>query len=328
MVCLRESAEGEDAWVLRAPDRKAAGRGGWKDPLWDFKGPVPRNGEWLLLKYRNGVASPSGTPQLWKIPREMDGPAEGGSEGQKVVPRPQSPPFPPRAPTPPPPLSPGSVIGESPLPVSSELGARQLLLDEWGTPGAELKLPEGLSWKLLYVRRPLYRNLLRSPNPEGINIYEPPPPCGPPRPLETLGNFSGWQISTEKLLPSFSWTVKQQCIDLLAEGLWEELLDKQQPDITVMDWFENSCLDTYVYELHVWLLAADRRTIIRQYHNAPRPSPKGPTGHWCQVSHVFKCYGPGVRFIHFLHKAKNRMGSDGFRRTRVTDSSVSLQLRN
>lgn len=36
---------------------------------------------------------------------------------------------------------------------------------------------------------------------------------------------------------SRSWTVKQQCVDLLAEGLWEELLDDQQPDITVMDWY-------------------------------------------------------------------------------------------
>lgn len=36
---------------------------------------------------------------------------------------------------------------------------------------------------------------------------------------------------------SHSWTVKQQCLDLLAEGLWEELLDDQQPDVTVMDWY-------------------------------------------------------------------------------------------
>ena len=35
---------------------------------------------------------------------------------------------------------------------------------------------------------------------------------------------------------SHSWTVKQQCVDLLAEGLWEELLDDEQPRITVMDW--------------------------------------------------------------------------------------------
>lgn len=26
-------------------------------------------------------------------------------------------------------------------------------------------------------------------------------------------------------------------MDLLAEGLWEELLDDEQPDITVMDWY-------------------------------------------------------------------------------------------
>lgn len=38
------------------------------------------------------------------------------------------------------------------------------------------------------------------------------------------------------LCPPRSWTVKHQCVDLLAEGLWEELLDDEQPDITVMDW--------------------------------------------------------------------------------------------
>lgn len=46
-----------------------------------------------------------------------------------------------------------------------------------------------------------------------------------------------------------------------------------------------------------------------------------------QVSHVFRQYGPGVRFVHFLHKAKNRMEPGGLRRTRVTDSSVSVQFR-
>ena len=44
-----------------------------------------------------------------------------------------------------------------------------------------------------------------------------------------------------------------------------------------------------------------------------------------QVSHVFRQYGPGVRFVHFLHKTKNRREPGGLRRTRVTDSSVSVQ---
>ncbi|ELV13975.1 Non-specific cytotoxic cell receptor protein 1 like protein, partial [Tupaia chinensis] len=162
----------------------------------------------------------------------------------------------------------------------------------------------------------------------GINIYQPAPATGPTQqPLEALGNFRGWHISTEPLQQNHSWTVKQQCVDLLAEGLWEELLDDEQPDVTVMDWFEDSRLDTCVYELHVWLLAADRRSIIAQHHVAPRTSARGPPGRWVQVSHVFRQYGPGVRFVHFLHKAKNRMERGGLRRTRVTDSSVSVQLR-
>lgn len=125
-----------------------------------------------------------------------------------------------------------------------------------------------------------------------------------------------------------------------------------------------------MYELHVWLLAADRRTVIAQHHVAPRTSGRGPPGRWVQVilptlasihtcvpvprqreeggrqglwapakdvfllplvlpqvSHVFRHYGPGVRFVHFLHKTKNRMERGGLRRTRATDSSVSVQFR-
>uniref|UniRef100_A0A8D0XRL1 F-box only protein 50 n=2 Tax=Sus scrofa TaxID=9823 RepID=A0A8D0XRL1_PIG len=250
----------------------------------------------------------------------------GGMEADE----PASPQEPPSPPPPPSPLAPAApeTPGLPTLEQPTEAYARQLLLQEWAPPGGSLELPPRLTWKLLFLRRPLYRNLLRSPNPEGINIYEPAPPTGPTQqPLETLGNFRGWHIRTEKLQQNLSWTVKQQCVDLLAEGLWEELLDDEQPHITVMDWYEDSQLDTCVYELHVWLLAADRRTVIAQHHVAPRTSGRGPPGRWVQVSHVFRHYGPGVRFVHFLHKTKNRMERGGLRRTRATDSSVSVQFR-
>lgn len=255
-------------------------------------------------------------------PHALGGEPEAGDPSSPQEPR--SPPPPPSPPAPAAPESPRLPAPEQP----SEAHARQLLLEEWGPRGGNLELPPSLTWKLLFLRRPLYRNLLRSPNPEGINIYEPAPPTGPTqRPLEALGNFRGWYIRTEKLPHDLSWTVKQQCVDLLAEGLWEELLDDQQPDITVMDWYEDSRLDMCVYELHVWLLAADRRTVIAQHHVAPRTSRKGPSSYWIQVSHVFRQYGPGVRFVHFLHKTKNRLEPGGLRRTRVTDSSVSVQFR-
>eukprot|EP00069_Balaena_mysticetus_P003016 bmy_16340T0 len=249
-----------------------------------------------------------------------EGPALGG--GMEEPASPQEPP-----PSPPPPSPPSPAAPETPgLPAPeqpTEAYAQQLLLQEWAPPGGSLELPPRLTWKLLFLQRPLYRNLLRSPNPEGINIYEPAPPTGPTQqPLETLDG-------RPRLLRAVfhSWTVKQQGVDLLAEGLWEELLDVEQPHVTVMDWYEDSRLDVCVYELHVWLLAADRHTVIAQHHVAPRTSGRGPPGHWVQVSHVFRQYGPGVRFVRFLHKTKNRMKRGGLLRTRVTNSSVSVQFR-
>ena len=47
--------------------------------------------------------------------------------------------------------------------------------------------------------------------------------------------------------------------------------------------FEDSRLDTCVYELHVWLLAADRHTTIAQHHVAPRTSGRGRPSCWVQV---------------------------------------------
>ncbi|KAH0513035.1 F-box only protein 50 [Microtus ochrogaster] len=267
--------------------------------------------------------------------------AEGSQNSEELPPPAQSPPPPP---SPRSPLSPETP--ELPEPKApTEVEARQLLLEEWGPLSGKLELPPSLSWRLLFLERPLYRNLLSSPNPEGINIYQPAPPTGPTRkPLTDLGNFRGWYITTENLQGPLSWTVKEQCVNLLAKKLWEELLDDEQPDITIMDWgsFTGLHLDTYPsYTKGPSTFAPEpciphpipnlRYTLILLFplphHVAPRTNGRGPPGRWVQVSHVFRQYGPGVRYVHFQHKAKNRMEAGGLRRTRVTDSSVSVQLR-
>ncbi|XP_066495089.1 F-box only protein 50 [Tiliqua scincoides] len=186
---------------------------------------------------------------------------------------------------------------------------------------------------------PFQRNLLRSPNPEGVNISEPAPQDAPRMSPDTQGIFSDWQTRIEPLptdgekvplglvSPHYRWCVREQLIDLLAEGLWEELLDSYQPRITVMDWYENSKLASSVYELHVQLLGTDRALIIAEFQYVSGESEEdGEKRNWCQVSHVFKHYGPGVRFVHFLQKTKDVETPAGYRRTRATDSSVSVQL--
>lgn len=91
--------------------------------------------------------------------------AGGSQSSEELPPPPQSPPRPPSPRSPSSPETP-----ELPQPSApTEVEARQLLLEEWGPLSGKLELPPSLSWKLLFLERPLYRNLLSSPNPEGAD---------------------------------------------------------------------------------------------------------------------------------------------------------------
>ncbi|XP_075773333.1 F-box only protein 50 [Pelodiscus sinensis] len=220
---------------------------------------------------------------------------------------------------------------------------KQQFEETWELGRRGVPLPQAPDWKSLCERKPFERNLLQSPNPEGVNISEPAPslpPNSPRAPLESLGNFSGWAISTEQLPPKagvrkpgsgdpcFSWCIKEQRVDLLSEGLWEELLDSYQPNITVMDWYEDSRLAEVVYKLDARLLAADGQTSLQEFHHeGPEDGKSQEKKNWCHVAHVFHDYGPGVRYVHFQHRSLDAE-TPGWRRTRVTDSSVSVQLRD
>ncbi|EMP27826.1 Non-specific cytotoxic cell receptor protein 1 like protein [Chelonia mydas] len=180
---------------------------------------------------------------------------------------------------------------------------------------------------------------------KGVNISEPAPhlpPNSPQVPLESLGNFSGWAISTEELPPQvagkkpgsegprFSWCVKQQQVDLLAEGLWEELLDSYQPNVTVMDWYWLSfeCPGGRVPVAATAPLPRSLTPLREFHHEGPEHGASREEKNWCHVSHVFHGYGPGVRYVHFQHRTLNAETPGGLCRTRATDSSVSVQLRD
>lgn len=223
----------------------------------------------------------------------------------------------------------------------------RLKCDEaWKLSEDGIPTPGSLDWKDLYHKRPFGKNFLKSSNPEGLSTNEPPPPgpvdAPPPRlPLESYGDFSGWKVSTEHIpvdtsqippgvvvcyLPNYSWCIKEQLIDLISEGLWAELLDSFQPDICILDWYEDSKLHQFVYELHVKLLGDDKSTVIQEVSLTPEDSMSGDSTGWKNVSHVFKAYGPGVRYVHFLHKSKD-LFVVGFHRTRLTNTSVFVKLR-
>uniref|UniRef100_A0A087YJW9 P1, F-box associated domain containing n=1 Tax=Poecilia formosa TaxID=48698 RepID=A0A087YJW9_POEFO len=216
---------------------------------------------------------------------------------------------------------------------------------EWGLQGAPM--PDAVDWKSVYEAKPLGRNLLKNPSPIGFSKDTPPPepeypdapPDGPPR-FQPEGDFASWTTKTEVLpydtsgipegavvcgLPQYSWFTLEQVVDLKAEGLWDELLDKFQPEIVIQDWYEESQLHDYIYELHVKLLAADKTTIISLHTAKPTENLSVYSHNWKEVvSHVFSSYGPGVRYVHFQHRLKNSFLNDFFP-TRFTDSSVIVK---
>ncbi|XP_068600614.1 F-box only protein 50 [Brachionichthys hirsutus] len=214
---------------------------------------------------------------------------------------------------------------------------------EWSLQGAPM--PAGLDWKSVYEAKPFGRNLLKNPSPQGLCKDTPPPERatsdapsrGPPR-FESDGDFSGWTTNTEVLpydtsgipkgavvcqLPRYSWFSLEQVLDLKAEGLWEELMDEFQPEIFVQDWYEESRLHKFIYQLHVKLLDADK-TVISEHSVNPTEDRSVHSHEWKEVSHLFSGYGPGVRFVHFLHRVKNMFMFEFFP-TSFTGSSVIVR---
>ncbi|XP_020320749.1 F-box only protein 50 [Oncorhynchus kisutch] len=215
---------------------------------------------------------------------------------------------------------------------------------EWNIKG--ISMPDGVDWKFVYEAKPFGRNLLRNPAPHGVSQDSSPPereltefpPEGPPR-SEPEGDYTGWTTSREDLgydasgvppgvticyLPNYSWFTLEQRVDLKAEGVWDELLDSFQPDIVIKDWYEESQLHESIYQLQVRLLGTDGQTVISEYVMSPTEELSEYSHNWKEVSHVFSDYGPGVRYVHFLHRLKNKFMVEFFP-TLVTGSTVLVK---
>ncbi|XP_056602271.1 F-box only protein 50 [Triplophysa dalaica] len=220
---------------------------------------------------------------------------------------------------------------------------------EWALGAHGVPIPDSVDWKSVYEKKPFERNLLQNPSPYGVNhttsppepilTGERPPPGQPPR-FEPDGDFSGWSTSTEVLpydtsgippgvvicqLPQSRWFSLEQRVDLKAKGLWDQLLDEFQPEIVIEDWYEESQLHKSIYLLDVKLLGADGKTVIKEHTCSPEEELESYSHTWKKVSHVFSNYGPGVRYIHFLHRLKNKFMVELFN-TKVTDSSVVIRV--
>ncbi|KAM3829427.1 F-box only protein 27 [Vipera latastei] len=187
-----------------------------------------------------------------------------------------------------------------------------------------------LRWSRLGVLRPLGRNLVR--NPCGTEQFRHwAVHCEFPEWNDGWSVVNNWRPlegaeAQTCFASSFRWCQKEQVIDLLKEGFWQDLLDTYQPDIVITDWW-GGCQDSgCVYELSVALLAANKRKKIDLFEAKPDPIPNGNDAAYHKVTHAFRRYGCGVRYVRFRHRGKDTRFWAGHYGARVTSSSVVIQF--
>ncbi|XP_052416189.1 uncharacterized protein fbxo44.9 isoform X5 [Carassius gibelio] len=167
------------------------------------------------------------------------------------------------------------------------------------------------------------RNLLKNPSAQeglqGWEIVEDGGDC-----WVTGGNGTTFPVNT-CFVTSYGLCLKEQTIDLKEEGYSDALMDQQQPHIKISDWYAPLSDCGSEYQICVELLD-EKKKPISTFQPEKVFFQQGTIYPWRQMFHVFRNYGPGVRFIRFTHGGKDTKFQEGQHGIKVTNSSVEIYL--
>ncbi|KAF7667431.1 hypothetical protein LDENG_00060430 [Lucifuga dentata] len=184
------------------------------------------------------------------------------------------------------------------------------------------KRPE--DWRLFYFLCKKRRNLLKNPKAEenlrGWKI------------LENGGDR--WKVegvmvphpddTVQKVfVTSYGMCMKSQLIDLEKEDYNSSFMDQFQPDIKISEWYAPRWDCGCKYHIRVELLD-HRKKPIQTFAPETIYFEQWNDQKWNQMTHVFQNYGPGVRYIQFIHGGKDTQFWAGWYGIRVTDSRVEI----
>lgn len=181
-------------------------------------------------------------------------------------------------------------------------------------------------YRNIYVNNPYGRNLLRNP-------------CGAESMASwtiTASDGDGWTVESEPqgadpvppeaggvscFATSYMLCEKHQTIDLIKEGINEELLDEVHPPIAVGEWHAArfDCGSTYVL---VVTLLDEKQAKIDAFEYGPYTEGQWTGRAWTKVEHVFRDYKPGVRYIGFQHCGKDTQFWAGHYGSKMTGGYV------
>ncbi|KAM4818634.1 LOW QUALITY PROTEIN: F-box only protein 17-like [Thomomys bottae] len=124
---------------------------------------------------------------------------------------------------------------------------------------------------------------------------------------------------------SFEWCFKKQIVDLVMEGVWQELLDSAQMEICVADWWgaQENC--GCIYRLRVRFLDMYKNEVFK-FSASPNPVLVTERS-YRQVSHVFTNFSRGIRYVSFEQYGRDTHSWVGHYGTLITHSSVRVRIR-
>ncbi|KAM4736732.1 uncharacterized protein FYW61_004397 [Anableps anableps] len=177
-------------------------------------------------------------------------------------------------------------------------------------------------WRLFYFMCKKRKNLIKNPRGEdelrgwrilrnGGDGWRIERPMAPHPNKEIQTNF----------VTSFHMCTKSQLIDLVEEGYSQALLDEVQPHIRVSDWYAPRC--DCEYNMSVKLLHRNK-SVSQEFSPGTLHLCEQDNQRWKQMIHVFKDYGPGVRYVYFEHGGKDSVYWAGWYGIRLTETSIEL----
>ncbi|KAK1330228.1 hypothetical protein QTO34_010415 [Cnephaeus nilssonii] len=122
------------------------------------------------------------------------------------------------------------------------------------------------------------------------------------------------------------WCFKRQLVDLVMEGVWQELLDSAQIEICVADWWGARENCGCIYRLRVRLLDVYENEVVK-FSASPNPVLQWTERGYRQVSHVFTNFGKGIRYVSFEQYGRDTRSWVGHYGALVTHSSVRVRIR-
>ncbi|KAL4658570.1 F-box only protein 2-like [Arapaima gigas] len=173
------------------------------------------------------------------------------------------------------------------------------------------------------------RNLIKNPcGEDGIDFWELIENGGSMWKVEDVPGDCGHAHCDENItkyfVTSFELCLKRQLVDLVQEGYSTEELDAMPP-VTVKDWYSGRTDCGCTYQLTVCLLD-ENQEVIQEFKPDEVTLELGSDCSWKEVSHTFRDYSPGLRFILFQHGGQDTSFWQGWYGVRVTGSSVTIEL--